>query len=382
MLKYEMKKVWQKRSNRFLMAVVIILSVVFSIFAIYSLRFVDKDGEEHSGILAVRALVSDKNNWRGDVTADLISDIVEKYKSGEVQSTYDIVYSVSEMLTGEKGDDYEAVITTDSKNIKTIYQIYHDNLNKNCKIYGNTKEQEKFLNKKYQEIDTPFYYEAADSWDTMYLYATTFSLVLVVIIGFMTAGIFDEEFRYHADSVFFSTKYGRSKAVCGKIAAGLFTATLIYGIGITLLSIISFSVMGTSGAFTAYQFYQPFSIYSVTCAGMYGIIILCGYVASLLSASVTMFFTSKMRSMNVAVCIPFLLFVVSPFIGRALPFQTFFSLTPDQLTNIMNCARIAYIYQIGGVVFRQIPFIIIFYTVISLSLLPFIYRNYHKKILK
>ncbi|MBR1742581.1 MAG: hypothetical protein IJ733_12095 [Lachnospiraceae bacterium] len=64
MLKYEMKKVWQKRSNRFLMAVVIILSVVFSIFAIYSLRFVDKDGEEHSGILAVRALVSDKNNWK------------------------------------------------------------------------------------------------------------------------------------------------------------------------------------------------------------------------------------------------------------------------------------------------------------------------------
>jgi len=107
-----------------------------------------------------------------------------------------------------------------------------------------------------------------------------------------------------------------------------------------------------------------------------------GYIASLLATSVSMLIASKTRTMSIAVAIPFILFCVSPFIGRALPFRTFFSLTPDQLTNIVNSARIPYIYQIGSFVFRQIPFIIVFYAVIAVALLPLVYRNFHKLLLK
>ena len=167
-----------------------------------------------------------------------------------------------------------------------------------------------------------------------------------------------------------------------KIRAGLIIATVVYGIGIGLLSIISFSVMGISGASTAYQFSQPYAIYSVTFGQMYGILVLSGYIASLLAASVSMLIASKTKTMSIAIVAPAILFYVSPFVGRALPFRTFFSLTPDQLMNIVNCARIPYIYQVGTIVFRQIPFIIVFYAVISVAFLPLVYRNYHKLLLK
>ncbi|MDO4766508.1 MAG: hypothetical protein Q4A29_10630 [Eubacteriales bacterium] len=61
-----------------------------------------------------------------------------------------------------------------------------------------------------------------------------------------------------------------------------------------------------------------------------------------------------------------------------MPFKTFFQLTPDQLMNINNCLRFYYIYEVGGIVFRQIFFLLVFYAVVSLILLPFVYKNYDR----
>ena len=384
MLKYELKKVLNKRMNRVLLAVAMLLMVVFSIFAIGSFRAVDTDGETVTGFSAARIMVEDKNRWKGELTPEVIEKSVESKLAGDWQSTSDIIYSTSKMLVGEFSDldDYEAILSADSAQIASIYDIYHDNLGAMSEEYGDTPEKQAFLMEQYEKIDTPLTYEAYDSWDTMLMYATTCSLILIIVISFIAAGIFAEEFQYKADAVFFSTRYGRSKAVHAKIRAGLIIATVVYGIGIGLLSIISFSVLGTSGASTAYQFSQPYAIYSVTFGQMYGILVLSGYIASLLAASVSMLIASKTKTMSIAIVAPAVLFYVSPFVGRALPFRTFFSLTPDQLMNIVNCARIPYIYQVGTIVFRQIPFIIVFYAVISVAFLPLVYRNYHKLLLK
>ena len=106
--------------------------------------------------------------------------------------------------------------------------------------------------------------------------------------------------------------------------------------------------------------------------------VLCGYIASLLAASVTMLIAARMRSASVAVCVPFLLFCVMPFIGRALSaFLTFFKLTPDMLVNVIECAKSPNVFQIGDLVFRQIPCIMLLYFIVSLLLLPFVYRGYY-----
>ena len=386
MLKYELKKVLNKRMNRVLLAAAMLLMVVFSIFAIgsFQARTEGTGGEIVTSLTAARIMVADKNRWQGELTPEVIAKSVESRQAGDWQSTSDIIDLTSRMLVGEFSDldDYEAILYANPAQIASIYDTYRDNLRAMSEDYGDTPEKQAFLMEQYENIDTPFTYEAHDSWDTMLMYATTCGLILIIVISFITAGIFAEEFQYKADAVFFSTRYGRSKAVHAKIRAGLIIATVVYGIGIGLLSIISFSVMGISGASTAYQFSQPYAIYSVTFGQMYAILVLGGYVASLLAASVSMLIASKTKTMSIAIIVPAFLFYVSPFLGRALPFRTFFSLTPDQLTNIINCARIPYIYQVGSLVFRQIPFIIVFYAVISVAFLPLVYRNYHKLLLK
>ena len=242
MLKYEIKKVLNKRINRALLAAALLLMVVFSIFAIgsfraVSFRAVDANGESRTGLSAARIIVADKNRWQGELTPEVIAKSVESRQAGDWQSTSDIIYSTSRMLVGEFSDldDYEAILSADSAQIASIYDTYHDNLRVMSEEYGDTPEKQAFLMEQYDKIDTPFTYEAYDSWDTMLMYATTCGLILIIVISFITAGVFAEEFQYKADAVFFSTRYGRSKAVHAKIRAGLIIATVVYGLFLSAL---------------------------------------------------------------------------------------------------------------------------------------------------
>ena len=349
MLKYELKKVLNKRINRVLLTATLLLSVVFSILAIGSFEFTDTDGNNHKGVSAASSLIADKNQWEGELTPEKIADIVNTYNDAvrlyqnnipndvygrDIQSGYDIIAPASRMLTGEYGDsdDPEAILKADPDQIASIYEIYTHNLEVMSEFNGETPEKEAFLLHQYEKIKKPFYYEATDPWETMYLYVSTFSIILVVVIGFLTSGIFTEEFQNRSASVFFSTRFGRSKSVRNKVFSGIIITILVYGCGMGLMSVIFFAVIGTSGADVAYQSLFPYAIYSVTCSQMYWIMVLSGFVASLLSAAVAMFVASKTKAISLSVAAPFVLFCVSPLLGRALPFKTFFLLSPSELT--------------------------------------------------
>lgn len=57
----------------------------------------------------------------------------------------------------------------------------------------------------------PLDYAAKDSWDTMAMYAQTYGIILAVVIGFLAAGIFADEFRTKAEAVFFLQNTGDLK---------------------------------------------------------------------------------------------------------------------------------------------------------------------------
>lgn len=392
MLALEINKTIRKRINVFIIYGVMILALVFSLMAMRSFRYVDTEGRGHTGITAARSLVSDKNRWKGELTEDVISRVVEIERANrslygefvpdevygkESQSYMDILFSLSSMYAYKDGEnDLYSILSASMDEIQDFYNIYAANLETASENYGDTIEKKAFLKGQYNRIKFPLKYKAADVWDTMQLYITTFALVLVIITGFLSAGIFSEEYQYGAEGVFFSTRHGRGKAIRSKISAAIVITTALYWVSMTTMCLICFFAMGISGAFTPYQFYHPYSIYVCSCSKMILVMLLCGYVACLLSSSISMLVAAKTRTMSIAVCFPFALFCVSPFIGRVLPFKTFFTLTPDQLTNIMNCAKIPYIYQVGSVVFRQIPFIMGLYFLVALMLLPLVYACY------
>ena len=101
--------------------------------------------------------------------------------------------------------------------------------------------------------------------------------------------------------------------------------------------------------------------------------------ASLFSAAITMLVTVKMHSANLAICIPFFLYCMMPFIGRAVPvFETFFNIMPSVFMNIIEYAKVPIIFQIGPIVIRQIPFVMSIYGILAIILLPLVYKNFSK----
>ena len=76
MVKYELKRIFTKRMNRLLLAVAVIIGIVMSVFAVTSNRYVDTEGAVHETPGAARMLAEDKNRWKGEVTGDVIAQIV------------------------------------------------------------------------------------------------------------------------------------------------------------------------------------------------------------------------------------------------------------------------------------------------------------------
>ena len=50
MFKYELKKIFSKRVNQVLLAAVLVVTIIYSGMAIGSMRYVDEEGQNHTGI--------------------------------------------------------------------------------------------------------------------------------------------------------------------------------------------------------------------------------------------------------------------------------------------------------------------------------------------
>lgn len=395
MLKYELKRIFTKRLNRVLIMIGLLLSVILSFLAATSNRFVTPQGHLETGITATRKVVADKNRNKGLMTPQKISELIaqdqktfQEYKDKDesdkvygtsLQQYLDVEQLVSYILTGNEDYDPSVYLDVNPKKLLNIYKIREAKIQKLIKKNGKTEEQRKYLKAQYDKISIPYQYEAPDSWDTMQLYVVTYSIILAVLMGVLASGIFSEEITLKADAIFFSSKYGRNKAIKTKIIAGLITSTGIYWTGMCLFTVISLALMGTSGSHTLMSMMNSYTIYNVTYGQAFYIMMFAGYIANLLATTVSMLVSAVMGSPNIAICIPFFLFCIMPFAGRLGGGKGIFLLTPDQLNNFQEIMKVNHIYQIGGFVTNQLTMILMIYVVINITLIPLIYFIYKKR---
>lgn len=390
---YELKKWFSGPVSRILLAVLAGLAVLASVFAAGGMTYVDESGTVHSGPGAARMMTEEKNRWKGELTPEVLEQVVweaqkdrgqsrsyesEDPSSPESASYEDIQYMINGILSGDAGYSRDAIMELSPEEGRQLYSIREQRIARIIQAEAKSPLKREFLEKRYAEIKTPFYYEAADSWKTLFLYARIYILAAVAVIGFFAAGIFAGEFRLKADPIFFSSRNGRREAVRNKIKAGLLMATIVYWGGMLLLSALCLAAAGISGAAAPIQMGDAYNIYHITYGQLYLLILICGYAASLLSASSAMLTAAKSRSHIGAACVPLLLFCALPFMGLSTGFDILFSLTPDQLTNIDVCVGLPFLYELGGTVFRQIPFLPAFYGAISLAVLPLVYGIYSR----
>ena len=205
-------------------------------------------------------------------------------------------------------------------------------------------------------------------------------MLMVLITAFPLSGIYSDEFQLKADSIFFSARYGRNKAVTAKIKAGFLLITSVYWIVIAVYSGIVLAIVGTGGANCAIQsgFANWKSFYNITYLQDYLLTVLGGYLGSLFILFLSMLVSSKTRSKALAVTVPFLLLFLPSFLSEVSVLSDVLGLLPDQLLQLCTTIKTFYLYQIGTKVVGAVPILLTLYLVLFCILLPVLYQVYRK----
>ena len=375
MILFEIKKTLSRTGSKVGFLVLLVTLAVTGYFAITLGTYVDEKGDEHVGIKAVRDLYEKKSEWKGLVTEDYLKEVIRENNAINAVYPYDpsdpvtsdIGYSLSQgfgdirtMINSAFGEfrayDYFRIDSVTGEEVGNLYE----NRIRNVKTWLSSDEAKDLYSESEKEyiidsnetLETPFYYEPYDGWK--------------------------------ADSIFFSTKYGRTRGTLSKIAAGIIVVTVVYWTMILLYSLIVFSVYGTSGANCVIQTGHAGwkSLYHITFAQEYLLMIIGGYVGVLFILLLSMLVSAKTHAGVIAVTIPFIMIFIQSFFGGFPNLTGVLGLLPDQLLQMNMAANTFVLYEIGGNVVPSIPILMTIYPFLCVFLLPIMYHVYHRTEIK
>lgn len=407
MLRFEIKKVFSKTVNKIALLILVVALLVVSFFAVNSVDYVDENGTSTSGIAAARNLRNDKNQWSGYLTDNVLSEAILKneeiiaspeYLSKDVkendkayakmQGFSDIRTIINKAFCSFNEYDYYRANSVTSDEVRNLYERRITNLTEwlnSDEIKDNfSKDEKEFLIAQYNELETPFYYEYSDGWKALLEYAPSIMMLLVLILGFLVSSIFSNEFQLKADSIFFSAKLGRNKAINAKMRAGFLIITAVYWGTMLIYSAVVLGSLGTNGANCMIQTGLGGwkSFYNITCLQDYFLTMAGGYLGSLFILTLSMLVSAKTHSTTLAVTVPFILLFIPSFFSGISVLSKGLGLLPDQLLQVSQAVNLFNLYKIGGKVVGAIPIIMILYFILYCILLPMLYSVYQKAEIK
>ena len=409
MLLFEVKKVLSKPLNKAALLILAAVLIIGSFLTIRDVKYIDADGNSSTGISAARHLQEEKNQWEGYLTEDVLKSVIQENTavgtSPEAQSD-DIqennkatamgqgISDIREMINLAFGEianyDYYRINNVSEDEVGSLYEQriagLKNYLNRDDVTEAFSEDEKEWLINKYESLDTPLYYEYADGWkalmDSQYL--PTLMMITVLIIGFLVSDIFSDEFSWKADSIFFSARLGRGRAVLAKMGAGFLITTVLYWSVVLLFGLIVLAVLGFGGGGCAVQtgVSNWNSIYNITYFQDYLLSTFGGYIGSLFIVTLAMLVSAKTHSTVFAITIPFILTCVPPFLGRLEAFARIMTLFPDQLLSINKNLEDFSLYHIGGNIFGGVTVIIPLYLILFCLVFPILFIVYRKTQIK
>lgn len=410
MVRYEIKKVLGTTGGK--IALVLMAAVVLVTFCIAgpSVYCVNEQGEKEYGFQAIANLRAAKKEWAGVLDEEKLQAVIRENQrinaTPEAQSgdyhQNDIAYGWKQGISdirlllnsafadGFRSYDYykaDSLVPEQAKDFYSnrvrllkdwLYDASDDG------YYRLNDAEKEYLISRYEHWETPIPYDYATGWEQAMEYATTVIMLCSLVLGYLMAGIFSNEFKWHSDSIFFSTVHGRNRAVWAKVKAGFLLVTAVYWASVLAYSLLTLGYLGFDGWNCPIQIFFWKSFYNMTCGQYYLLILFGGYVGNLFTSFLVMWVSAKTRTSLLAVTIPYVIIFLPSFLPDfegAKYMGKILSLLPDRLLNIGMSASYFDLISIGKKVVASLPVCILLYSVLTVVLVPAMYRTYrHKQI--
>ena len=407
MVKYEIKKIFSTLSNKIALGLLAMMVLLSAWMAVSNVEWVNEAGDPETGFTAVGKLRSAQKEWSGTLDEERLQQILRENQriaaTPEAQSRdyqqNDIAYGwrqgfrpVLDMMNQAYASGFQEFdwytnerITPDQagdfypNRTKLMKQWLYDETGSAYRLF--TEKEKLYLVEQYETLDTPFYYTYAEGWEQL-LYNSPFVIMVgALILGYLAAGIFANEFKWKSDAVFFSARYGRDKAAGAKIGAGFVMVTALYWSAVLVYTLLTLGCLGFDGWNCPIQIDLWKVFYHLKLWQAWALTAVGGYIGSLFFVFLTMWVSAKTRSSLFAVTVPFLLIFLPSFLDNLNidKLSKFLGLFPDQLLQIYQALRYFYVYEIGGKVFNAMTLLMVIYSLLTVVLAPMMYRDFRRK---
>lgn len=403
-MKFEIKKVFLRRGNQIAVALLVVLLCVVCFFA-GNISYVNEEGETEKGFGAVKKLREEQKEWAGFLDEETIQKvIVENNKISQTPEAQSDDFQendkafhkkqgfleIRNLLNYAYAEDFRDYnyFRADSLKPEDASEFYENRISllenwlsgEGKELFSETEKE--YLIKKYENLQTPFFYDYVEGWKQIFLYFPTILMILMLVLGYLVSGIFAREFQWKADSILFSSLYGKNKAVSAKVKACFYIVTGIYWCTVLLYTGAVLLYLGADGAFCPIQANSSDwkSFYEMTNMEKYVLCAVGGYLGCLFISFLTMLVSGKTKSSAVAVILPFVLVFLPSFLSninnRAV--TEILGLLPDRLLQLAQGTANFTLYEIGGKVLDGIFLLFLVYSAFCALLLPVLKRMYRK----
>lgn len=403
-MKFEIKKVFLRRGNQIAVALLVVLLCVVCFFA-GNISYVNEEGETEKGFGAVKKLREEQKEWAGFLDEETIQKVIaennkisqtpeaqsddfqENDKAFHKKQGFLEIRNLLNYAYAEDFRDYN-YFRADSLKPEDASEFYENRISllenwlsgEGKELFSETEKE--YLIKKYENLQTPFFYDYVEGWKQLFLYFPTILMILMLVLGYLVSGIFAREFQWKADSILFSSLYGKNKAVSAKVKACFYIVTGIYWCTVLLYTGAVLFYLGADGAFCPIQANSSDwkSFYEMTNMEKYVLCAVGGYLGCLFISFLTMLVSGKTKSSAAAVILPFVLVFLPSFLSNINnPAVTeILGLLPDRLLQLAQGTANFTLYEIGGKVLDGIFLLFLVYSAFCALLLPVLKRMYRK----
>lgn len=404
MVKFEIKKVFLRRGNQIAVDLLAVLLCAVCFFA-GNISYVNEAGETETGFQAVKKLREEQKKWSGPLDEAKIRKVIEENnkisQTPEAQSEdfqendkafhkkqgFQEIRNLLNYAYAEGFRDYN-YFRADSLKPEDASKFYENRIvllkewlsGEGKALFSETEKE--YLIKKYESLQTPFFYDYVEGWKQLFLYFPTILMILMLVLGYLISGIFAREFQWKADSILFSSMYGKNKAVSAKVKACFYIVTGIYWCTVLLYTGAVLLYLGADGAFCPIQANSSGwkSFYEMTNMEKYILCAVGGYLGCLFISFLTMLVSGKTKSSVAAVVLPFVLLFLPSFLSNINhpAAAGILGLLPDRLLQLAQGTANFTLYEIGGKVLDGIFLLFPVYSVFCALLLPVLKRMYRK----
>lgn len=180
MLRFEIKKVFCKFKNRMAVVLLLVILVAVSMLTMNRVEYVDSDGNHVSGMMGAKSLRAEKNKWKGEITEDVLETVARENEAvnqspesrsdniEELDKAYarkqgfsEIAQLINNAFSEWRDYNYFAIDNISPKEARSVYERRISNLKQYLDSGEETftDDEKDYLIKKYEDLETPFYYE-------------------------------------------------------------------------------------------------------------------------------------------------------------------------------------------------------------------------------